>query len=136
MSRATSTFPGYTLRDAFRFFHTWGGGIVGQQAISAIAEARAFRALNAQVHEGTLAILWDADDDPDVLWMDDRQAREYRDGDTQMLTCRIVRPCPDHGTGCPHAETLASLGSIHVRTGNDTYRRVVEAELALEAGVL
>ena len=50
--------------------------------------------------------------------------------------CLLYRPCPDHGTECKHAEVLASLWGITESLNNrerDNYRRVVQAELALEA---
>lgn len=50
--------------------------------------------------------------------------------------CILYRPCPDHGADCKHAEHLASLWGITESLNNrerDNYRRVVEAELALEA---
>lgn len=48
----------------------------------------------------------------------------------------LYRPCPDHGVDCKHAEALASLGMISESLDNrerDNYRRLVNAELALEA---
>lgn len=50
--------------------------------------------------------------------------------------CILYRPCADHGTDCKHAEHLASLWGITESLDNrerDNYRRIVEAELALEA---
>lgn len=50
--------------------------------------------------------------------------------------CILYRPCLEHGTDCKHAEVLGSLWGITeslVNAERDAYRRVVEAELALEA---
>lgn len=49
----------------------------------------------------------------------------------ETLGCVLYRPCPDHGIDCKHAEVLQSLWGICGATSE--YRRVVEAELALEA---
>jgi hypothetical protein len=43
----------------------------------------------------------------------------------------LVLPCPDHHGECKHDKYMASLGGICGLT--DEYRRVVEAELAIEA---
>lgn len=57
----------------------------------------------------------------------------YHEGSDHLwetIAARIVRPCPEHGTACRHAETLASLSGIIDPNDNDL--RVIRAELASE----
>ena len=79
------------------------------------------------------------------IWRDDPDCTEddfYMEADKAHVRehgavgCILYRPCEDHGTDCKHAEVLASLWGITESLDNrqrDNYRRVVEAELALEA---
>jgi hypothetical protein len=71
---------------------------------------------------------WQADDDPDLSWMDADARTELERGETAMMACVL------YGAD---GESLASLWGIHMRDPwqADPYRRVIEAQLALEAGV-
>jgi hypothetical protein len=88
---------------------------------------------------------WAKDEELEYVWVDDPHISEDYfefEADKQHVRehgavgCILYRPCPDHGTDCKHAEQLASLWGITESLDNrerDAYRRVVEAELALEA---
>lgn len=130
------------LLSRFRFFAANAGGIVGQNATTAIALARAER----WADDEELETEWMQDDDGDLgdheYWchnarsIDRLSAREQRAYNVSSCEhaiewCRLVRPCADHGTDCKHAETLGSLGGIIDADRN--YRRLIRAELALEA---
>lgn len=64
--------------------------------------------------------------DVDLSWMSDEERAEPHDVEVFAL----VRPCPDHGLNCRHAEWLASVGNVV--DADSTYRRVLFAELASE----
>jgi hypothetical protein len=113
-----------TNREAFRFFLANAGyaSPPGRAACGKmLADAEQWAKDNG------LETLWEPEPEPDLSWMSD--AERKREHDIEMA--RIVRECPRHGMKCQHAETLASLGNIVDADGN--YRRVIEAELALEA---
>lgn len=105
------------LADAFRFFHEHAGYVVGESAVCAIALARAEQF--AREHDLTYA--WEPESEP---W----------DGCVPLAPtdCLDWVACRD-GNG----EVLASVGMVATTGYSDPYRRVLEAELALEAmGVL
>lgn len=137
------------LRARYRFFVKHAGGIVGQCAKGAIALARAERWAERQ----DLEFVWRQDEDADLgdhaywcdvaRWQAARDAgrpvdRVYAAGNARyryscehvIEWCAMIRPCPTHGTECKHAKVLESLSGI-IDADRD-YRRVVEAELALE----
>jgi hypothetical protein len=100
------------LFDAFRFFHENAGYVVGRRAVCALALARA--ELRAK------------DEGLTVRWEDEQEAW---DGDCEappIIVCAIVQTA--EGTMLP-----ASLGMIGLNSWRDTYVRVVEAQLFLEA---
>lgn len=76
-------------------------------------------------------ITFDWQDEPswevDTSWMDEDTLEAFQRGDTRLMSCEIW----------DGPETLASLGGIHMDRDwrSDPYRRVIEAELALEAGI-
>lgn len=110
-------------RNAYRFFRQHAGYIVGESAKGALALAR------AEKHAGDegLQHVWVEDPDPDLSWMDEHErAQEH-----EVLGCILYRPCSEHGVDCKHAEPLASLWGIV--DADREYRRVIEAELSLEA---
>lgn len=117
----------------FKQFHGQTGGIVGQAAVAAFSLAKAYEAAHAA---DTLAFVWQHDESPDLSWMDEATLAEFNRGETEMLACALIRKCEAHGTDCRHAEILASLCGIHVRPGDRLYGQIVEAELALEAGIV
>lgn len=122
--------PSPTLRRAYAFHREHSGYVVGENARCAIALARAELALAAS----DAVVVWEPDDDTDWSFIDtwpEKDARAYRKGDHYAESCAIVRPCPEHGVDCPHAEYLASLGGIIDADTN--YRRTIAAELASEA---
>ena len=131
MTRANS------LRRAFQFFSKNAGGIVGENAKGALALARAELAAK----DAGLMFVWEWDSDADLSFYDikDDRGRFYhsrteRERDHEVLWCRCVIPCAEHGANCRHATQLASLSNIV--DPDQSYMRVVEAELALEAGAL
>lgn len=92
-------------------------------AMCALLLARAEAWLKSQPD---LVVVWGVEQEPDLSFMPDAE----RAKDHEVEYCAIVRPCPEHGARCLHAEWLESLGNI-VDASNE-YRRVVVAELALE----
>jgi hypothetical protein len=146
------------FRERFQFFFEHAGYIVGQRAQCAIALARAEEYADTEEldcvweyeqedpdlgdHEywcknarALAAYKNGHDTDNSARWHRGRNAWEYRGYrphpcEHDVLWARLVRPCPEHGTDCCHAETLQSLGMI-IDPDRD-YRRVVRAELAAE----
>jgi phage/plasmid-like protein (TIGR03299 family) len=132
------------LRKAFQFFLKHAGYIVGQRAAGALSLARA----EQWATDNDLEYVWSDDPDTDLgdheLWCANARRRQRKYSippETRRklvfccehygYQCLLVRPCPDHGTDCKHAEVLAALGGILDPDNN--YRRIVEAELALDA---
>lgn len=124
------------LLSAFRFFQEHAGMIVGENAKSALALARA----ELLARDADVVFLWEGDIEADwsfvETWPEADQKRWHSDEHFAEYV-RLVRLCEEDSkyyhdrAACPHAETLASLGGIIDADTN--YRRVVEAELALEA---
>lgn len=138
--RARHTTAG--RRPAFQFFfgQTRGDAWAAHRATMDCATAQQAltlaRAENIAKREGVVFV-WDYDNDADMSWLEQTDARgrylfpkSYREKEHEVLWCRAVRPCPDHGIDCRHTETLASLSGIV--DASPEYRRVVEAELALD----
>lgn len=97
-----------------RFFQAHAGGVVGETAKTAIDLARAERAAVDMDWEAT----WEPEPEPDLSWMDpDERMQEH------VVEMAVLRD--DEGN------VVASLGNIV--DADDTYRRVVNAELACEA---
>lgn len=121
------------LVERFRFFLANAGYVVGRRAQGALELARA----EARAEDEGLSFVWEADEDG--YWSAVHDGDIKSGGNDEMLWCRCVLPCAicarHAGTNdpdkCPHAQILASLYSI-INPDRD-YRRVVEAELALEA---
>lgn len=86
-----------------------------------LAEAESWARDEGLVH------VWSFEEYPDHSWMDDSE----REREHITEQAGLYRPCPTHGIDCLHAELLASLGNIV--DADETYRRIVNAELALEA---
>lgn len=114
------------LYKRYLFFKDHAGYCVGQRAVGALALARA--EMWAEEHD--IEFAWEWDDDGDLsdhsYWCNQAKLDEdyYERGNTcdhDILGCRVVW----------NGETQASLWSIIDPDSN--YRRVVEAELALEA---
>ena len=81
-----------------------------------------------------LVFVWENDSDctEDDFCFEEDKAHVREHG---AVGCILYRPCEEHWTICNHAEHLASLWGITESLNNrdrDNYRRVVEAELALE----
>ena len=120
---------------AVQFFQEHAGGIVGHNAETAIRLARAER----DARKADLVFVWNYDDDYDWSFVDTWDARDQKRWHLDEHTaewCRVVLPCNvaqfAHDTvNCDHARTLAALCGIVDADTN--YRRVIEAELALEA---
>ena len=116
----------HSFRSAWRFFQRNAGGIVGESALTAMALARAEQtAANLGMR-----FVWETDHDAEASWLDqpgfeDAKA-EYERGD---MPCEWARAELDDEDGS--TTILASLGGIFGADSN--YRRIVEAELALEA---
>jgi hypothetical protein len=120
------------------FLHHAGTSYNPQTETKIESRRRSARQLAAAERWATAAgLIYVWEDDPDCT-EDDFQfpedkthVREYG-----AVSCRLIRPCPEHGADCKHAHTLESLSGITESLDNrqrDAYRRVVEAELALEA---
>jgi|SRR5215471_2977808 len=110
-------------RQAFDFFRANAGGVVGENALTAATLARA----EAWAKRQGIRFVWDYDEDADWSWMDeDDRQREH-----VVEWCRAERISVCEHCGHETATTLAGLCSIF--DADSDYRRVVEAELALEA---
>ena len=117
-----------TLRDRFRFFHEFGGGIVGERAVSAMALARA--EINGEKYRLALVL-----EDEDIPWEPGHEGEEaprhwlwaaiYRAQDVNETEGRAKRG--------REGNALASLGGIGLDSLRDPYLRVVRAELLWEA---
>lgn len=121
-------------QEAFRFFQEHAGYCVGQRAAGALRLAHAEHAAKA----AGVVFVWEDEPDADLSYLEQTDERgRYlfsqgeRERDHEVMWCRAVIPCEEHGVDCPHAQFLASLGNIVDADRN--YRRVVEAELALES---
>ena len=106
-------------RKAYEFFRKNAGGIVGELAIYAAELARA----EDWAQRSAMEFEWVADDNPDRSWESD----VGYSGPGEYSACLLKRECPC----CGRMETIESLWGI-VHADND-YRRLVEAELALNA---
>ena len=109
------------MRAVFNFFRDNAGYCVGHKAEGALALAKA----EQEAKERGLRFLWEADNDADMSFVDtwsekDREAFWKEDHFAEW--CRV-----EDASG----EMLATLGGIIDADSN--YRRVIEAELALEA---
>lgn len=106
--------------------------------------ARELAAAEKRAKELGLTIVWEYDEDPDTSWMDAEQLADLRNGSTEMLCCYVFKDAKDCGRCESFAdytrhhwvrpEILASLSGIHTDVDDKFhYRRVVGAELAMEA---
>jgi hypothetical protein len=132
-------------RRAFRFFQEHAGYIVGEHAKCAAQLARA----EAEGERRGLSVAWDVDDAADLgdheLWCSGYRADLARKAGQPVDSGRTYGgypTCPGHyaeyakvvapdGTDAIGDICLPSLGGI--LDADDTYRRVVAAELMLEA---
>lgn len=116
-----------SLRRAYRFFREHAGYVVGENAKGALHLAKAERAAS----DAGVVFLWEQDNDADWSWMDAGEVKEPH----EVECCAAVLPCPqcrpEIAATCRHTSVLASLCGIFDADNN--YRRVVEAELAMES---
>ena len=106
-------------KQAYRFFKAHAGYRVGFHAVDAAALARAEDWASKQ----SVEYVWDGDPDTDLGDHEYWCTAEARGEDHDHEGFQVVAQIP--------AQTLSSLGGII--DPDDNYRRVVEAELALEA---
>lgn len=106
-----------------RFFREQAGGVVGEAQRGALALTRAER--YAADHGWT--VVWEDDPDADWSWMSEREQQQPHEVYVAILYDRD----PADRTSRLRPRVLASLGGIF--DPSPEYRRVVEAELALEA---
>jgi hypothetical protein len=126
MQEQTFTFAGY------RFMHEYAG-YGYRPSIETPEQGRVRVALELARAEYAASkrgafVQWATDSYPDTSWMDDETRAEFDAGETVMMDAVLYDE-----QGAPRA----SLSGIHLCTPwmADPYRRVVEAELALEAGI-
>lgn len=86
--------------------------------------ADAEEAREAAEAEGRLAIRWEADEDVDLSWADEEVLAKINDGTYEVLACLVTLEADGEAKS-------AGLCGIIVGA-NDTYARVVEAELVSE----
>ena len=110
------------IRDV-RFFREHVGGVVGEAERGGLALTRAER--YAADHGWT--VVWEDDPDADWSWMTEREQKQPHEVYVALLYDRD----PADRTSRLRPRILASLGGIF--DPSPQYRRVVEAELALEA---
>lgn len=120
-----------SFRRAFQFFLTWAGGVVGQNAVGALNLARAEK----WAEDRGITFEWEYDSDADSSWCQRcEHIRECGHIGRQTMQCKHVS-CEHEFLGCtlkdPEGEFMESLWGIDGVTPQ--HRRVVEAELALEA---
>jgi len=116
-------------RAAYEFFRSHGTSRVGWTAHDALSLARAERAAREEGCEW----VWEWDDNG---WLEARQDHRYgrlsdADHPARVEGCILYGPIPPGGTDADRP-VLASLWGIW--DASRDYRRVVQAELALEAG--
>lgn len=116
--------PDRHTRAAVNFFREHAGYQVGHRIAGALALARAERCAK----EKGWVTVWVPDEDPDLSWMDDDERRQ--DHDVEIASLRDPSGTSPRCQG--RHNVIASLGGIV--DADRHYRRVVEAELALEAG--
>lgn len=86
--------------------------------------ARALATAEKAGQDQNLEFVWEYDQYPDTSWMDEQALKELENGQTEILEC-VARQ---------DGVVLASLCGIHIDVNDrHQYRRVVEAELAMEA---
>lgn len=97
--------------------------VVGQDARVCLIYARAEAQLAEDINEGRVEVVIEPEQEE---WDGDCPAPDY------LVSVALVRPCPDHGIHCRHAEYLASLGMVGINDMRDPRLRIVQAELATE----
>lgn len=102
------------VRRSYQFMKGHAGGVVGESSMGALKLARA-----ESYARDRLDFEWGPEQDPDLSWMDDEERKQ--DHEVESVLAR------DRETG----EVVAALGNIV--DADSAYRRLVEAELALEA---
>ena len=109
-----------TLRRRWRFFFDHAGGIVGERAVTAMALARA----EMHAEAADWYVLWEPDECPDLSWLGPGE-------EVGEVLCAVLVRMPQSASDGNLSTVLASLCGIV--DPDASYRRVVEAELALEA---
>lgn len=107
---------------SYRFFKRNAGYCVGFRAQGALSLAKAERWARST---GAVRFRWVDDINADWSWLADAMGREPDDRDYQE-GCILERQCPE----CGSWTVEASLWGIC--NADSDYRRVIEAELALE----
>jgi hypothetical protein len=121
-----------SLRAAWQFFQAKAGGIVGQSAKTALALAKAEAGLADAVYCGLARIIWQPEEAADTSWMDTKALKAWQDGSVECLWASVQTR---EDSASEDWQTAASLGGIFLYAdGEADYRRIVEAELAAEAG--
>lgn len=127
------------MRTAYHFFLRHAGYSYNPATETKIAGRRrcARQLATAEQWASDQGLVFEWQDDPDCS-PDDFEFPEDQEHvrNHGAVGCILYRPCPEHGTDCKHAEHLGSLWGITESLNNakrDAYRRVVQAELALEA---
>ncbi len=91
-------------------------------------------------HRGLIRFTWEYDQDADLSWADAETIGQWRAGYLGVRGC--VAEVPKRCDHCGHEvgedawEVAASLWGIVVTGESDPYCRLVESELAHEAGVI
>lgn len=98
----------------YRFFFENAGYVVGQRAVCALSLARA----EQHAWDNDWQCSWEWDDCPDLSWMSEEELKQEHE-----VLCCVLKD----GDG----NVLGSLCGI--TDPDNSYRRVVEAELAAEA---
>ena len=128
---AVPRIPSTSMRRAFRFFlDNAGYATPPGKAVCALSLVKAEQWADS---EG-LEFVTEPDFDADLSFADtwpERDREAFHKQEHEVICARLVRPCPDHGTDCKHAVTLASLCGIV--DADSSYLRVIRAELASEA---
>lgn len=111
-------------RRAYRFFAENAGGIVGERALYAARLARAEASLRMAEHHERARVRWEWDDSPDLSWMTDEERAQPHECLVALLEVRCGQ--------CEAWTVKECMGGI-VDADRD-YVRIIEAELACEAG--
>ena len=105
---------------AYLFFKENAGYIVGERAKGALRLAKAEQ--KVRWNDDDYRFRWENDDDADYSWLPEDDTSDH-----VVESCVLERKCEK----CGQWEHVESLWGIF--DADDNYRRVIEAELALQA---
>lgn len=103
-------------------------------ASEALLMFRAAEKMDHMIELGVGRIVWESDPEPDTSWMDVQQFDQYM-RDVLVIQCCSIQIRPDVDSEWEARASLCGI-SLLMDGSDDPYPMIVEAELALEAGIL